>query len=497
MATVPVLESAISQTIREELLPTIYEIGSKKCPVFAMARRDWSKVVRNEGIGRLDTVKKVWGLGLAGGGTFGSSLGGQMISGIQNFSAFGQPESWPGFDEVAAPTFLTSTVSLVKHKLNMFIAREIMQADKYNASIGQVTPFYIRGLANLAVQQECGVFYSTDTTNYSLAAIGDTSATVTNVSGDTSAINVAIGGTGAVGRVMRLDKGQRVDLYNAAGTVKRNTDFNIFVDNVDYNGQVWRLKRLDGGELQTTTVLGGGVTYAGASGDNDIIVLADSKGFSPATMEAWVADGTTQTSFFGIDVRNHGDFKSIREAISAPLTEALLNRHVGYFYESFQDVELPRCVTTMGVLLGFIDNIDQLVQGATLANPGRLRYERNGKTLDVKAGWDTFEYRFGGRKIDFYTSRFAAKGRAYFGEFDLTRHVPPPVPGSKMDSRVGSELEFLGSTGGTPYDSIFVRADNNNRFTNLLQTPAERKFVVMPNTPNHLLLTTITEETGF
>src|SRR3546814_20279346 len=68
------------------------------------------------------------------------------------------------------------------------------------------------------------LFYSTDTTNYSLAAIGDTSATVTNVSGDTSAINVAIGGTGAVGRVMRADKGQRVDLYNAAGTVKRNAD---------------------------------------------------------------------------------------------------------------------------------------------------------------------------------------------------------------------------------------------------------------------------------
>ena len=505
MASTTIMESTLSRTIREEILPSIYELGGPKDPVYSMAKRSWTNVKRDQGIGRNYQVHKVWGLGLAGGGSFGSALGSNMLNAdAWNFSAFGNPETWPGFDEVSAPTFLRSRVTLIKHKLNMFIPHDIMQSDQLNSSIGAVAPFYIKGLAKLALQQELGAFYSTAPTTVAIAGIGTTAATVTNASGDTTAINVNLGGTLAVGRIHRLHKGQLVDLYNAAGTVKRNTNFQVFVDNVDYLAQVVRLRRLDGGDLQTTTVLGGGVTYAGAGGDLDIIVLKDSLGFTPGTMESWVADGSTITTFFDIDVRDHGDFKSLRpSAISAPLTESLLNRHVGYFYESFPDAQLKRGITTMGVLLGFIDNLDSVNQGGMTSGstnttyPGRFKYERQGKALDVEAGWDTFNYRFGGRQLDIYTSRYMAKGRFYGGLFDLTRFVPPPVPGSKMDSRIGEEIQFLGSTGGSAYDSIFVRADYNDRFTNMLQCPAERKSVVMPGQPNFLELTGITEMTGF
>ena len=506
MSSTTIMESTLSRTIREEILPTIYELGGPKDPVYSMAKRSWTNVKRNEGIGRNYEVQKVWGIGLAGGGSFTSALGSDMLnSDTWNFSAFGNPETWPGFDEVSAPTFLRSKVRLVKHKLNMFIPRDIMQSDQLNASIGQVTPFYIKGLANLALQQELGTFYSTSPTTVAIAAIGDTSVTVTNASGDTTAILVNLNGTGAVGRIHRLEKGQLIDLYNSAGTVKRNTNFQVYVDNVDYRDQTVRLRRIDGSDLQTSTVLGGGVTYAGAGGDNDIIVLKDSIGFTPGTMESWFADGTDITTFFDIDVRDHGLFKSIKQSLSsAPLTESWLNRQCGYFYESFPDAELKRAITTMGVLLGFIDNIDNVAaQGSSVHSgtdgiyPGRFRYDRNGKTLDVEAGWDSFNYRFGGRAIDIYTSRYMAKGRFHAGLFDLTRFVPPPVPGSKMDSRLGDEFQFLGSTGGSAYDSIFVRADHNNKFTNMLQTPAERKTVIMPGQPNFLMLHTIAEATGF
>lgn len=504
MPSTTISESTLSRTIREEILPSIYELGGPKDPVYSMAKRSWTNVKRNDGIGRNYEVHKVWGLGLAGGGSFGSALGSQMLNAdAWNFSAFGNPETWPGFDEVSAPTFLRSKVSLVKHKLNMFIPRDIMQSDQLNASIGQVTPFYIKGLANLALQQELGAFYSTAPTTVAIAAIGNTSDTVTNATADTAAFLVDLNGTDAEGRIHRLHKGQLIDLYNEAGTVKRNTNFQIYVDNVDYADQTVRLRRLDGGELQVDTVLGGGVTYAGSGGDDDIIVLKDSIGFSPGTLESWIADGTTVTDFFDIDVRDHGDFKSIREAINAPLTESLLNQHVGYFYESFPDAQLKRTLTTMGVLLGFIDNIDSVNQGGVTSGstdttyPGRFRYERQGKALDVEAGWDTFNYRFGGRKLDMYTSRYLAKGRCISGLFDLTRFVPPPIPGSKMDSRIGDEFQFLASSGSASYDSIFTRADFNNRFTNMLQAPAERKSVVMPGQPNFLMLTGITEMTGF
>lgn len=497
MATTTIQESTISRTIREEILPTIYEIGAPMDPVYSMAKRSWSKVQRNQGIGRNYEVHKVWGLGLAGGGTFGSALGSDMLTGPNNFSAFGEPETWPAFDEVSAPTFLRSKVQLIKHKLNMFVPRDIMQSDKLNASIGQVVPYYLKGLANLALQQELGLFYSSAPSTAALAAIGDTSATVSNLSGDTSAITVNLGGTNAVGRIRRLEKGQLVDLYDSTGATKRNDSFNIFVDNVDYEAQTVTLRRLDGGTLQVDTVLNGGVSYDGSGGDDDIITIKDSVGYSPGTLESWIADGSSVTTFFDIDVTKHGDFKSIKEDISSnPLTESLLNQHVGYFYETFANAQLQRAITTMGVLLGFIDNLDQLGTGGS-ANPGRFRYDRNGRTLDVEAGWDKFNYRFGGRSLDIYTSRFMTSGRFIAGKYDLTRYVPPPMPGSNQDSRIGGEVEFLGSTGGAAYDSIFVRADHNNRFTNMLQTPAERKMVVMPGQPNFLFLHNIAEMTGF
>lgn len=509
MATTTILESTLSQTLREELLPRIYERGVIKDPVYAMARRTWSNVVRNEGLGRDYKVKKVWGLGLAGGGSFGSPLGSDMINdSTWSFSAFGTPETWPGYDEVSAPTFLTSEVQLVKHKLNLFVPRDILQTDRLNSSIGAVMPFYVRGLSKLALQQELGAFYSTAPSTVALAAIGNTSATVANVSGDTGAINVDISGassSGATGRIHRLEKGQLVDLYDSTGATQRNTNFLVFVDNVDHAAQVVRLRRIDGGELQTTTTLGGGITYAGAGGDNDIIVLKDSVGFTPGTMRAWVADGTDITTFFGITVGNHGEYKSIKRDISAaPLTESLLNRYVGYFKETYRDADLPRAITTNGVLLGFIDNIDSLVRGGTEAPtdnkgtyPGRFMYERNGRRVEVEAGWDVFNYRYGGRKMDIHTSTYMEKGTFQAGMFDIDRFVPPPIPGTRMDQRIGDEMQFLASSGASAYDSIFTRYDHGGKFSNLLQAPAERKSVMMPRSPNYLLLHNIAEIAGF
>ncbi|KPL13121.1 hypothetical protein AMJ85_00240 [candidate division BRC1 bacterium SM23_51] len=507
MATTTILESTFSHTLREELLPNIYERGVIRDPVYAMAKRTWSNVVRNDGLGRDYKVKKVWGMGTAGGGSFGSPLGSDMINDATwSFSAFGTPETWPGYDEVSAPTFLTSEVQLVKHKLNLFVPRDILQTDRLNSSIGAVIPFYVKGLSKLALQQELGTFYSTLPTTVALASIGDASTTVTDVSGDTGAINVDLSGassSGATGRIHRFEKGMLVDLYDETGTTKRNSNFLVYVDNVDHAAQVVRLRRIDGGELQDSTPLGGGINYDSDEGDDDIIVLKDSIGFTPGTMAAWVADGTDITTFFGITVANHSEFKSIkRDILGAPLTESILNSRIGYFKESFRDGDLPRGITTSGVLLGFIENIDSNVQGATdggavgVYGP-RFRYERNGRAVDVEAGWDRFNYRYGGRRIEISTSTYMEKGRFQAGMFDIDRYVPPPIPGTRMDQRIGDEMQFLASSGSSAYDSIFTRYDHNGKFSNLLQAPAERKSVMMPRTPNYLLLHNIAEISGF
>jgi hypothetical protein len=249
--------------------------------------------------------------------------------------------------------------------------------------------------------------------------------------------------------------------------------------------------------------LSGGVTYAGAGGDNDIIVIKDSVGKGASGLESWIADGSTTTSFYGIDVRNFGQYKSyMPSAISAALTESLLNRHVGFFYESFPGKKLDTGLTTMGVLLGFIDNLDGFSPGGTSnPNSGRFRYDRNGEAVEVEAGWESFKYRFASRPLDIYTSTYAASGTFYAGKMKngaITRYVPPPIPGAKVDSRFGQEVEFIGSLGGVGYQGIFLHAlASNGAVSDFVQAPFIRRWQTMPDQPNFMKLHTITEITGF
>jgi len=489
---------AIQHTLVQELLPTIYDAGWELDAFYPMVRRAWQNVKRNRGIGRGFNVTKNWVTGMAGGAKFQSAQGSNVVTGPQNFNMYDTPQRFPGLDEVTAPAFITSTVQLMEQQANLYIPHHIMRADRLDASIGSVLAQNLRGVGELVTQQEMALFYSTAPATAALVDLGNTSDTVSNASASTSAINVDMGhANSGDGRIHRLRQGMLVDLYDSTGTTKRNSNFFIAVDNVDPLAQTFRLRRVDGGELQTTTVLNGGITYATAGGDDDIVVIKDSMGFTPGTLESWIADGSSITSFFGIDVRDFGQYKSyVPSAISAALTDTILNRHIGWFYESFPGKKLDAALTTLGVLLGFLDNLDGYNSGN--ANAGRLRYDRNGQAMDVEAGWEGFRYRFSGRPLDVFTSTYCQGGNFYAGRFkkQITRYVPPPIGGAKVDSRFGMEIEYVASLGGSGYQGIFKHAHDSGRTTNFVECPMLRQWVCMPEKPNFLKLSGITEVIG-
>jgi hypothetical protein len=448
---------------------------------------------------------KTWVTGVAGGAKFLSAQGGDVLSGPQNFNMYDTPQSFQSVDEVTSPGYIQTNVTLIEHRGNFYLPHQILRADRLNASIGSVVAQNLKGVADLLAQQEASVFYSSSASTGELAAIGDTSATVTNKtapSADTSVMIFDIGGTDATGRVHHFRGGMMVDLYDSTGTTKRNVGYFLVVDNVDPLDDLVHIRRVDGGEFQTTTTLGGGVTYATAGGDDDIIVIKDSVNQSPKGLESWIADGTTVTSFFGIDVRNFGQYRSyLPSAISAALTENILNKHVAKFFESFPGKKLDTMLTTMGVLIGFIDNIDTGNQAGTSAASGRMRYDRNGVALTVDAGWESFRYRFASRSIDIYTSTYANSGTLYAGQIrkgGLTRYVPPPIPGAKVDSRFGTEVEFVAPLGGTGgMSGIFKHAHGTTgATTDFVEAPFVRQWNVMPSQPNWMKLRTITEVLG-
>lgn len=495
MATIT---SSISKTIQEVILPSIYEVGYQHDPFYGMTVRSSAGVVRNRGIGRNWTVLKTWAVGAAGAAKFHSPDGSNTIGTHLNSSvAYDTPQVFQSLDEVAAPAFLQTSVKLVEQMGNFYIPRHILQADQLDASIGSVMAQNVKRLGRLLTDHETGVFYSTDVSNFALADLGDTSGNVANVSGNTSAVDIDLSGTGASGRVHRFQPGMRVDLYSSDGATKRNSNFDLVIDNVDPLAEVIRVTRVDGQEFQTTTTLNGGVTFAGAGADNDILVLKDSIAYSPGTLESYIADGSAVTSWFGINVTQHGEYKSyVPSSISGPLTESVLNKKIGKFLEAFPTAPIQDAVTSLGVLIGFIDNLDGYSSGN--ANAGRFRYDRNGKSLDVVAGWDDFEYRFAGRRINITTSSRVQPGNMYLGKLKggLVRYVPPATPGARSDSRLGMEVEWIAPMGGAGYQGIFQRALHNGRTTNFMEAPFIRRWVCMPEYPNLMKLTGITEQLG-
>jgi hypothetical protein len=488
--------------LEQKIVPTIFESLWSLDPIYPMIARSSTNVVRNRGIGRGWNVLKTWVAGLAGGAKFTSPVGGNVVSGTNNFTMYDTPQSFQAVDEVSAPAFIQTTVQLVEHRGNFYLPHQILRADRLNSSIGSVVAQNLKGVGDMLAQQEASVFYSTDTTSYALADVGDSSSTISNKAGDTAAVQIDLSGTNASGRVHRFRPGMLVDLYDSTGATKRNTNFYVAVDNVDPLADTITLRRVDGGTFQVATVLGGGITYAGAGGDDDIIVIKDSVAVAPNSLESWIADGTAVTTFFGITIADNSQFKSyVPSAINAALTESTLNRHFAKFYESFPGKKLDAAITTTGVLIGFIDNLDTY-NAAVADQPGRFRYDRNGRVLEVDAGWDSFRYRFASRPCEIYTSTLCNSGTFYAGKLKnggITRYVPPSIPGAKVDSRFGSEVEFIAPIGGSGgYQGIFKHAHGGSgATTDFLEAPFVRQWNTMPTQPNWMKLSTITEVLGY
>lgn len=498
------VSDSINLTIEQKITPTIFEALWKLDPIYPMMARSSTNVVRR-GIGKGWKVLKTWAVGVAGGAKFMSAQGGNVISGPNNFVMYDQAQTFQSLDETTGVAFHQSEVQLIEHRGNIFLPHQLMRADQLTASIGSVVAQNLKAIGTLLAQQEAAVFYATHTYSGSptvaLATLGNTSDTISNHSDDSDAIVFDMTETDATGRIHRFRHGMMVDLYDSTGATKRNASFYLVVDNVDPIDKKLTLRRVDGGDFQTDTSLAGGITYGGGGGDDDLIVIKDSIGVTPGSLDSWIADGSTITDFFGIDVRDYGMYKSyVPSAINAVLTESTLNRHWAAFYEAFPGKELNAAISTMGVLVGFIDNIDTYNQ-AVADQPGRMRYDRNGKILEVDAGFGGFKYRFAGRPCEIFTSTYAASGTLYAGSLKngaITRFVPPSIPGAKVDARFGAECEFIATLGGSGgFQGIFKHAHSaSGATTDFVEAPFVRQWACMPEQANFLKLTGLTEVIG-
>jgi hypothetical protein len=186
-----------------------------------------------------------------------------------------------------------------------------------------------------------------------------------------------------------------------------------------------------------------------------------------------------------LDLTKYGQFKSKVVAVNGPLTDTVMNGYIGGFLDAFPGASIDTIITTMGVTLKYLEQ-------PQLSN-NRMFYDRQGKALDVKGGWDDVNYSFNGRVFRWMVSPMCISQRLYgvkLNNGNIKRYVPPKVGGT--DARVGSEIEFLVPMAGG--SSVFKIAHaSTGAPLPLLEAPFWQYCLVCPVDVKGVKLTGLTE----
>jgi hypothetical protein len=130
-------------------------------------------------------------------------------------------------------------------------------------------------------------------------------------------------------------------------------------------------------------------------------------------------------------------------------------------------VQLDTILTSAGVVHAYMENEDNI-----------MTIERNGRLLDVKAGWANISFSYHGMPFRWAIDPFIESKKLYvikLGESNIKEYLPPKLPGAGHGGEFG-DVEFAGPVGGasgiwlheriatagtlTPYSTVAAIGDN-------------------------------------
>lgn len=460
------LMTTVSQILRQEIDQGIPDSLPELDPAFKQIARSSVGVERN-GIGRDWKKLQVFSGSLAGAHSWRSALGpapsldgadAAATSGPSLFGA-GTLRTWQSVDNIASPGFVTRTISLVQGYGNFHVPLDLMRSDKLDASVGSMVAQIGKGAAKRQALSQVHAFWklgqigSQVSSNNAIAVVipySGSSVTVTN----STPVEVKL----TNGRIRSFFPGLILDFYlSSDGSLLgfSTTNAIAIVMRVNYLKKTIWVRRVSGGADFNITAADPVIVMPadnGASATNNDITAA-SKTFSPSGLTDWIkaADGAGANSVYGIVLDRYPQFSSIVDtSLSGALTSDILNKYIGGFSDAYGS-ELDTILTTPGVILGFLENLDS---GAQL-----LRYDTQGEALAVEAGFMPFGYVHDGKKYRIMTSPNCPTGIVYvlkFGDKNIQKLVPPKLDGTRADGRFESEVEFVAPVFGG--NGIFMPA---------------------------------------
>lgn len=462
----------LSNKLKEEIAPGIMESLPEVDGAFSKIRSSSVGVVKDTGIGRDWYVKHNFTASVAGAFHWTSSpLGDTTLSNptparLLDESALA---TFPGPEEAPMAGLVQRRLQLTEGLGNFFLPLEVFQTDQLSASTYKYVAENIRQVVKFIAQIKATNFYA-------VAPTGTIKPlTVVVSSTDNGAGNETLDMSSAVyGRIRNFLPGMLVDILDATNSYASLLPSNEYalVTAVDYLNKAVTIKSSGGSDWQADLAAG------------DVIIPyncgATTTGYGPSGVESWVVESGSP---YNISVTTYPQFKSMIAAVSASLTESLLNKYVGSFMEAY-GISLDSFLTTGGVVREMLDQVEDLGM-----------FQRQGAAVNAQFGWSDIGYSYNGKKYNWLLSSYCTSGYLYglkLAEGNLTRYVPPGVPGTGSYKGFEGDVEFMGPFMGA--NGVFMPTTTSaGRITKVLQAPFRLMEEYAPREIQSIKLTGITE----
>lgn len=488
----------LNYILREELAPGVRESLPAVDGIFERIKSSSMGVQRDTGVGRGYYVKHNFVASVGGAYKFRANPYGSTTRAMGASGAYGPVRvldtinTFPGAKESANVGIIQRQLQLVAGAGNFFLPIQVFQTDQLDASTAKYVSLNIQQTARMVAQLNAVSFYAVSPSGTTLQPLAQIESVEAGGGDGDGSVTVGLdGSTYNIGRIRNFYPGMFVDIldYSDSWASLTDTASNCYlvVTEVDYFNQTVKIASTTGTDADFTAQVEA----------RDVIVPKDnastSTGYGPSGLESWMkATGQgADTTVFGIDIDTSGtadfvypQFGSMVESIGGPLTENLLNKYVGSFYDAMGK-KLDSILTTGGVVREFLDQVADL--GV---------YQRQGQALKYKGGWTDVGYAYNGQNFDWLISTYVSPGRLYVtktGDRNLTRYVPPKIPGAASNAAFSEEVQFIAQLGGSSGIFKLLTDGDTGSTTEVVEAPFMTLHEIAPMDVQGIKLTGLTE----
>jgi hypothetical protein len=423
---------------------------------------------------------------------------------------------------------------------NLMITLGEKQADATPALIDQVVAPKLTAFARNMAHTLCNYWYLSQNESYKLCTV--TNATLAQI-GATGQYRITFEPNNYA--VHRFSRGQRVDLlWNssaASGAVTgmrlndsdsqlvsttltlsgstRTTRLQLVVENVDpLTNKVVLIAPYDPlSNFRNDSTTAGTISAINELNNNCDVVYANSHlvnnaGTATYTgiagINSWLksggeSGGTRPTALLGaesdstdfIDVTERPEFKSFKYSVGGVLTEYNLKRYLQRVHAAFEPLghTIDTLVASEGVWSAYESQ-----------KIGQYRIDRTNRVASItnEGQQEGFTFSFEGHTYKGYTSRFVEAGTLYgikLGGKNWKKYVPPSPAGMSKMTQADAYVPFefvAGAITGTSTNQlpIYQTVSNQTMVTQASQMPGRIRMQLVPDQPNGMKLTGITED---